>query len=131
MAILNSMNEHQEQMRYANIILNSITSMSIALIANFKIQEKSNIFRQAEIKMRMICHKIEDELNNNRETITGDEVSKYIFDYDKVLEDFGNHSIPRHIKDKCISLYQNKRHLPSMLNCVSDFGISTEIDIVN
>ena len=60
------MNEHQEQMRYANIILNSITSMSIALIANFKIQEKSNIFRQAEIKMRMICHKIEDELNNNR-----------------------------------------------------------------
>ena len=105
--------------------------MSIALIANFKIQEKSNIFRQAEIKMRMICHKIEDELNNNRETITGDEVSKYIFDYDKVLEDFGNHSIPRHIKDKCISLYQNKRHLPSMLNCVSDFGISTEIDIIN
>ena len=131
MAILNSMNEHPEQMRYANIILNSITSMSIALIANFKIQEKSNIFRQAEIKMRMICHKIEDELNNNRETITGDEVSKYIFDYDKVLEDFGNHSIPRHIKDKCISLYQNKRHLPSMLNCVPDFGISTEIDIVN
>jgi len=58
MAILNSMNEHQTEMRYANIILNSITSMSIALIANFKIQEKTNIFRQAEIKMRQLCHKI-------------------------------------------------------------------------
>ena len=130
MAILNSMNEHQAQMRYANIILNSITSMSIALIANFKIQEKSNIFRQAEIKMRSVCHKIEDELNNNKDTITGEEVSRYIFDYDKILEDFGDHSIPTHIKNKCITLYQNKRHLPSILNCVSHVIISLNLFIV-
>lgn len=129
MAILNSMNENKEEMRYANIILNSITSMSIALIANFKIQEKSNIFRQAEIKMRGICHKIEDELNNNRETITGEEISKYIFEYDKLLEDYGNHSIPGHIKKKCTELYKDKRHLPSMLNCVSDFGLKIDLSV--
>lgn len=126
MAILNSMNEHQTEMRYANIILNSITSMSIALIANFKIQEKTNIFRQAEIKMRQVCHKIEDELNNNKDTITGEEVSQYIFEYDKLLEDYGNHSIPSHIKNKCTDLYKDKRYLPSSLNCVSDFGLRND-----
>ncbi len=129
MAILNSMNENQTEMRYANIILNSITSMSIALIANFKIQEKTNIFRSAEIKMRQLCHKIEDELNNNKDTITGDEVSKYIFEYDKLLEDYGNHSIPSHIKNKCVQLYEGKRHLPSILNCVGDFGLRLDLSV--
>ena len=60
MTVLNSMSDNSNEMKYANIVLNTWTSLILSIIGNFKLTEQATNFKQIEIKMNKLTHKIED-----------------------------------------------------------------------
>lgn len=127
MAILNSSSFDGNEMKTPNIVINSMTAMLLAMISNFKIQEKEQIFRTLSLKFMKLCHKIEDDLTNNLELLEGETIRNYINEYDTLIESM-EHPLPRHIKNKVKNQYYGKKTLPAMLNCEgTDFSIKSEI----
>ena len=126
-AILNSSSINAEEMKLPNIIINSITAMLLAMIANFKVNEKEQFFKQLANKFMKLTHNIEDDLNNHLQELTGDDVSSKIKEYDSLIETI-EYTFPSKIKKIVYSKYKNKKTLPSILNCEgSDFTISPPI----
>ena len=54
MTVLNSMSDNSNEMKYANIVLNTWTSLILSIIGNFKLTEEATNFKQIEIKMNTI-----------------------------------------------------------------------------
>jgi len=127
MAIINSSSFDGNEMKTPNIVINSLTAMLLAMISNFKIQEKEQIFRSLGMKFMKLTHRIEDDLTNNLELLEGDVIRTYINEYDSLIESL-EHTLPRHIKNKVKNIYYGKKTLPAMLNCEgNDFSIKSDI----
>ena len=122
MAIMNSGNFEPESMKLPNIVINSSTAMLLAMINNFQISEKTSIFKTLSDKMLKLCHKIDNDLVNNLDTIHTEDIKAYIDEYDTILET-NEHGFPYFIKNSVKRLYSGKRHMPSILNCEGDFTI--------
>lgn len=103
-----------------NIICNSGTIICIGIITNFKIIEKANVFRITGIKFNKLCHNIENKLTNEIENINSNDITNFILEYDNInenLEYFYCNFIKKKVKNK----YKNKKTLPNVLNCDTDF----------
>lgn len=125
MAILNSSAFDPNQMKIPNVVINSFTAMIIAMINNFRVNEKESNFKQLSVKFMKISHAIEDNLHNHLETLTSDDVSNHIKQYDNLIEQI-DFTFPNHIQKKVKNIYQGKKQLPSILNGdSSDFTIET------
>ncbi len=62
MTVLNSMDEGgNNNMKYANIVLNAWTSLILSLVGNFKLPEQNTNFSQIQVKINKLCHQIEDK----------------------------------------------------------------------
>ena len=118
MAILNSGQFQPETMKLPNIIINACTALILALIANFRLAEKDTEFKKVSIQMTKLCHKIEDDLNNNLRTLTGENISNFIKEYDNIVENL-DYTFPYFLKERCKKMYKNNRSLPSILNCTT------------
>jgi hypothetical protein len=118
MAILNSGQFEPEDMKLPNIIINSLTALILALISNFKLAEKETEFKKVSIQMTKICHRMEDSLHNHIRTITSDEITNYIKEYDSIVENL-DYTFPYFLKERTKKLYKNNRTLPSILNCTT------------
>ena len=60
MTVMNSMNEsNSNEIKISNIVLNTWTSLILSLVGNFKLTEQATNFKQIEIKMNKLTHKIE------------------------------------------------------------------------
>ena len=68
-------------------------------------------------------HKIEDDLNNNLQTLTREKIQCHILEYDTIVENI-DYTIPSFIKKRYIKLYKSHRTLPNILNCVSTDGFT-------
>ena len=137
MAIMNSSTFDAESMKLYNIIINSLTALLLGLISNFKLAEKDSDFKKLGHSMTKLCHQIEDDLNNNLEFITVDEIRQRVKEYDSLIETL-DHAFPSFIKNKVKDLYKENRTLPSCLNCEgttfnrpNSFQISSELNHID
>lgn len=130
MGIMNSWNfENPEHLKVANIVLNSATTLILSFQGNFRIVEKINDYRNTGIKFTKLCHLIEDKLTNN-DDINKDTVRSVIKDYDTLCESL-EHPYPSHIRNAVIKLYVGKKCLPNILNCTTDFKLTSAITTSN
>ena len=117
LSIMNASPVDANNLKLPNIIINGSIALIMAMINNFKINEKEVGFKQLNIKMIRLCHSIEDKLNNNLETLDTVDISDVIKSYDNIVES-NDFTFPAHIKKRITNIYKGKRTLPSVLNCV-------------
>ena len=119
MAILNSSAFDPNQMKVPNVVINSLIAVIIAMINNFRVNEEESNFKQLSIKFMKISHTIEDNLHNHFETLTSDDVSNHIKQYDNLIEQI-DFTFPNNIQKKVKNIYQGKKQLPTILNGDTD-----------
>lgn len=125
MAILNSSAFDANQMKIPNIVINSLTAMIVGMINNFRVNEKESNFKQLSFKFMKICHNIEDNLHNHLDTLTSDDVSNHIKQYDNLIEQI-DFTFPNNIQNKVKNIFKGKKKLPAILNGdTDDFIIET------
>ena len=119
MGLINS-NFEPEKIKYMNITLNCFTAFILALINNFKLDLKAQTFHNLSLKMNRLTHSIENDLNDNMEQLTQENIETYINDYDNINEilEFG---LIQFIKNNVKNQYKIKRILPNSLNCELSF----------
>jgi len=120
MAIINSSSFTGEEVKLPNIIINSLTALTIAMIGNFQINQKEMLFQNLSSKFLKLCHQIEDDLTNNLDDVNKADLKKYVDDYDALIENV-TYVIPSDIQNKVKHLYGGKKTMPAFLNCEGDF----------
>ncbi len=122
MTVLNSMDEGgNNNMKYANIVLNAWTSLILSLVGNFKLPEQATNFSQIRVKMNKLCHQIEDKLAIDIENCKIEDIRQFISEYDNLYEQL-DYSFPNFIKNRVKSVYSGKKVLPNILNCEISFA---------
>ena len=130
MTVLNSMDEGtNNNMKYANIILNAWTSLILSLVGNFKLPEQGTNFSQIQVKINKICHQIEDKLAIDLESCKIDDIRHFISEYDALYEQL-DYSFPTFIKNRVKKVYSGKKVLPNALNCELTFTPAVGQDLV-
>tara|TARA_Y100000385_G_scaffold146365_1_gene151991 strand:- start:1 stop:567 length:567 start_codon:yes stop_codon:yes gene_type:complete len=130
MAIVNSSSFKGDEVKLPNIIINSLTALTIAMISNFQINQKEVLFQTFSGKFLKLCHEIEDAFTNNLEDIDKAHVKKYIDDYDNLIGSI-NYVIPNDIQEKVKNMYCGKKSLPAFLNCEEEFKRNSGDIIIN
>ena len=120
MTVLNSMSDNSNEMKYANIVLNTWTSLILSIIGNFKLTEQATNFKQIEIKMNKLTHKIEDFLSIDLESTKIEDIRSIINEYDALNESL-DFPFPNFIKNRVKKIYSGKKTLPNILNCEISF----------
>jgi hypothetical protein len=120
MTVLNSMDEGNNNMKYANIVLNAWTILILSLVGNFKLPEQATNFSQIQVKMNKLCHQIEDKLTIDLESCKIEDIRHFINDYDALYEQL-DYSFPNFIKNRVKKIYSGKKVLPNILNCEISF----------
>lgn len=121
MTVLNSMDEgSNNNMKYANIVLNAWTSLILSLVGNFKLPEQATNFAQIQIKMNKLTHQIEDRLSIDLENTNIEHIRAIINDYDMLYEQL-DFPFPNFIKNRVKKIYSGKKVLPNILNCEISF----------
>lgn len=124
LAILNSASLTGEQMKIPNIIINSITGLTLAMISNFKITEKTTVFKNVATKMNKLNHRIEESLINKSEILDKDKMSMLIKEYETLVESL-DYSFPTSIKKKVYNRYKDSGLiLPNALIAYDDIAIT-------
>jgi Na+/H+-translocating membrane pyrophosphatase len=120
MTVLNSMSDNSNEMKYANIVLNTWTSLILSIIGNFKLTEQATNFKQIDIKMNKLTHKIEDFLSIDLENTKIEDIRAIINKYDTLNESL-DFPFPNFIKNRVKKIYSGKKTLPNILNCEISF----------
>tara|TARA_B000000475_G_scaffold185958_1_gene149980 strand:- start:231 stop:806 length:576 start_codon:yes stop_codon:yes gene_type:complete len=115
MAILNSSSFDGNEMKIPNVVINSLTAMIVGIINNFRVNEKEGNFKQLSLKFMKISHTIEDKLNNHLDSLTSEDISNQIKEYDSMIEQI-DFTFPASIQKTVKALYKNKKQLPAILN---------------
>ena len=115
MAILNSSAFDGNEMKIPNVVINSLTAMIVGIINNFRVNEKEGNFKQLSLKFMKISHTIEDKLNNHLDSLTSEDISNQIKEYDSMIEQI-DFTFPASIQKTVKALYKNKKQLPAILN---------------
>ncbi len=88
-----------------------IISSSVMTVLNFK---------QIEIKMNKLTHKIEDFLSIDLENTKIEDIRSIINEYDS-LNEILDFTYPNFIKNRVKKIYSGKKTLPNILNCEISF----------
>ena len=121
MTVLNSMDEGtNNNMKYANIVLNAWTSLILSLVGNFKLPEQATNFAQIQVKMNKLTHQIEDKLTIDIENCKIEDIRHFINEYDVLYEQL-DYAFPNFIKNRVKKVYAGKKVLPNILNCEISF----------
>ena len=115
MVCINSIIEDQDILKVLNIILNSSTGLILAMISNFKIYEKINMFHMLYSKYNKLTNLIDGKLTNEMENINNDFIENIINDYINI-SDSQEYAFPEKIKKRIKQQYENKLSLPLSLN---------------
>jgi hypothetical protein len=107
-------------MKYANIILNAWTSLILSLVGNFKLPEQATNFAQIQVKMNKLTHQIEDKLTIDLESCKIEDIRHFINEYDVLYEQL-DYAFPNFIKNRVKKIYSGKKVLPNILNCEISF----------
>ena len=108
LAILNSASLTGEEMKIPNIVINSITGLTLALVNNFKINDKVSAFKNLGTKMTKLNNRIEEATANDLDNITSEKLSLFIKEYE-TLNETCDYSFPTSIKKNIYNRYKNKK----------------------
>lgn len=130
LTILNSSEINKDIIKIINIIINAINTILLAVNSNFKLNDRSNHFKNMKIKFTALNHRIESDKNKKIND------PSYIINIDEIINIFDNlyndlsYQFPHHIKKKVIKKYGNSKKLPNSLaiECESP---SVKVEIVN
>lgn len=123
LAILNSASLTGEQMKIPNIVINSVTGLTLALVNNFKINDKVSAFKNLGIKMTKLNNRIEEAIANDMDNLTSEKLTLFIKEYE-TLNETCDYNFPTSIKKKIYDRYKNKGlTLPNALIGFDDFSI--------
>ena len=119
MTVLNSMDGSDtggtnNNMKYANIVLNAWTSLILSLVGNFKLPEQATNFSQIQVKMNKLTHQIEDKLTIDLDSCKIEDIRQFINDYDALYEQL-DYSFPNFIKNRVKKIYSGKKVLRNIL----------------
>jgi hypothetical protein len=92
----------------------------LSLVGNFKLTEQATNFKQIEIKMNKLTHKIEDFLSIDLESTKIEDIRAIINEYDSLNESL-DFPFPNFIKNRVKKVYKDKRTLPNAVNCELSF----------
>ena len=110
-------------MKIPNIVINSITGLTLALVNNFKINDKVSAFKNLGTKMTKLNNRIEEATANDLDNITSEKLSLFIKEYE-TLNETCDYSFPTSIKKNIYNRYKNKGlTLPNALIGFDDFSI--------
>jgi len=125
LAILNSASLTGEQMKIPNVIINSITGLTLAMISNFKITEKTTVFQNVYKKMNKLNHRIEEAMINNTDnSLNVDKMSIYIKEYEALIESL-DYAFPTSVKKKVYERYKGSGlTIPNALIGFDDIAIT-------
>ena len=111
MTVMNIMNEtNSNEIKISNIVLNTWTSLILSLVGNIKLTEQATNFKQIEIKMNKLTHKIEDFLSIDLESTKIEDIRAIINEYDSLNESL-DFPFPNFIKNRVKKVYKDKRTL--------------------
>lgn len=113
MSIINSSFDPQS-MQVVNVVINACTAMMLALINNFKVAEKAQVFRNLSLKYITLLHEVEHKLCNDT-NIDGEDLRDIQKQYDSLLEQ-NEFTFPERIKKKVKNMFLGKRYLPVILS---------------
>lgn len=113
MTILNSGSFTPDDMKIPNIVVSGCTALMIALINNYKVAEKAQVFRNLSMKYQTLQHDIEHKLCNDA-TIDGEDLREITKQYDDLLSQ-NEFTFPEHIKKKVKNMFVSKKYLPLIL----------------
>jgi hypothetical protein len=131
LTILNSSEINKDIIKIINIIVNGINTILLAINSNFKLNDRSNSFKNMKIKFTALNHRIESDKNKKLND------PSYIINIDEIINTFDNlyndlsYQFPIHIKNKVIKKYGNKRKLPNSLQVECETPSSLTIDVVS
>ena len=112
--------EMKKGIQILNIILNAFTIILLSLSTTLKISEKQSNFRTLSVKYNKLCHVLEDNLVYCSDKISHNTIFELVVEYDN-LNESQEYSFPEHIKMRVKNMYKNKKTLPNILNCETDF----------
>jgi len=134
LTILNSSEIDKDIIKIINIIVNGVNTILLAINSNFKLNDRSNSFKNMKIKFTALNHRIESDKNKKLNDPT------YIINIDEIINTFDNlyndlsYQFPIHIKNKVIQKYGNKKKLPNSLQVEVETPSSSSsltIDVVS
>ena len=128
LSIINASSFDANEMKLPNIIINALMALILGLISNFKINEKAIAFKTLSNKMMKYTHTLEDDLTNNMDSLTPEDITKFIKQYDELIES-NDFNFPSHIKKQVKNMYYGKRTLPAILNCEGNFTVRGDLSV--
>ena len=124
LAILNSASLTGDQMKIPNIVINSVTGLTLAMINNFKINERVTVFQNISKKMNKLNHRIDEAMINDTESLDFYKITNFIREYETLIEQI-DYNFPNSIKKKVYNKFKNTNvSLPNTLIAFDDMAIS-------
>lgn len=124
LAILNSADITAEQMKIPNIIINSITGLTLALIGNFKINERVSLYKNINTKITKLNHRLEEYDVEKYSTVTKEKYTNLINEYESIIEQI-EIPFPNKIKKQIYNKFKNTNlTLPNSIIAYDDIDIT-------
>lgn len=121
LTILNSSNIDDGIIKYINVSINGLNTITIALITQYKLQDRINVYKGLYNKYQKLSHKIESIINNSME-ITDKILDDIITEYD-IIQNDNVYTYLSHYKNKIIKAYAGKRTMPNSLSVEAELCI--------
>lgn len=123
LTMLNSIFTDINDIKYANIILNAVSTLLIALDKSFQFSEKASLFHKSSISFTTLSHSI-DKYNVQPDDIDiNDFLNKLIDDYDNLIDNL-SFEFPSSVIEDVIKQFGNNVKLPLIVFTSSNANIS-------
>lgn len=119
---LNSSEIESKIIKWINISVNGTNTLIIALITNYKLQDRLNTYKTLYNKYQKLSHKIESIINNSSE-ITDEILDDIINEYD-ILQNDNDYGFLSSYKKMIVKKYGSTKQMPNSLQLESDIVIS-------
>lgn len=119
---LNSSEIESKIIKWINISVNGTNTLIIALITNYKLQDRITTYKTLYNKYQKLSHKIESIINNSSE-ITDEILDDIINEYD-ILQNDNDYGFLSSYKKMIVKKYGSTKQMPNSLQLESDIVIS-------
>ena len=118
LTVLNTSTIDNDIMKIINVSINGANTLIMALITQYKLNDRITQYKTYYSKYQKLSHKIESILNNTQE-ITDKICDDIIIEYD-ALQDDNNFTYLSSYKKQVIKIYGGKKQLPNSLALEAD-----------
>ena len=111
--------------KYINISVNGLNTVVIALLTNYRINDRLATYKNLYNKYQKLSHKIESNISNSND-ITDKILDEIINEYDNISAD-NNYGYLSSYKKKVIDRYGKSRVMPNSLALDGDLVIVNNV----